>query len=93
MYHSYGLSLQLHNNLIASKLATLLKPLRYLSRMGVEGGGYILIAQKNKVAMTPVKVQWEKAADIPDAELYRLIIYLIDESFIPLSKPINSFTF
>lgn len=69
IHHSYGLSLQLHNNFITMYLASLCKPLHYLSRIGMQGGGYILIAQKKVSALTPIKVQWKKENALPDTNV------------------------
>lgn len=68
IHHSYGFSLQLHNHFIATHLAALCKPLQYFSRLGVRGGGYILIAEKKVSTLTPIKVQWKKARTLPEAD-------------------------
>lgn len=64
--HSYGLSLQLHNNFITTQIAGLCKPLQCFSWLGLRGGAYILIAQKKVSTLTPIKVQWKKERILPE---------------------------
>lgn len=61
IYHSHGLSLELLLTHFSPTVANYFHPLHYLSTIGLlNGGGYMVIAEKNIRAITPIGMVWNE---------------------------------